>query len=568
MRTPETLTAAKRAASLRQQASGEAEASPAAPKQHQSSTSTPHSGMTSANTQLSAQQKRIDQARNALKSPSSNATQDVDPMDEVDGSITLLSINDIVTYSHNPRSKPNPKRAEIKASLQAEGKITNTITVTRRSPKEKYFPYGGGNTRVELAKELFAEGDQRFATLHVITKKWPGEAKVITAHLSENDIRGDISFWERAQGVIDFKKEFEIENGVILSTTELNKVLKNSGLNYGVKMVQNFIFAHESLQLIGPWLRTEELNTVIRPFVSAVIELAGKFDSKDAVQNSLDEIMLMHGQDLEALELANKEKDPAQRQEPKLDVQSLITDFQSVAAKALKLQVDDMPAVLQAVTQDPSISVEEIKKIKSKINDSGNSNKGKQSPLGGMLGGVDKTFTNPESNKGKKTAVTDSALLEKKLIAAFTELNTAVPIADFLATDPRLPFGFYVDFPVSMEQINGQPVSEEMAGLRESLWPILASLSGQANEAFAGSIPADSAWAMRKSEGESAMAASCVAASVALRSGVLYITSAHFWMLMAHPKVGPAFMGLLKTLSEFHVAFPQKFQIPFKPLFS
>ena len=37
---------------------------------------------------------------------------------------------------------------------------------------------------------------------------------------------------------------------------------------------------------------------------------------------------------------------------------------------------------------------------------------------------------------------------------------------------------------------------------------------------------------------------------------------------MAHPKVGPAFMGLLKTLSEFHVAFPQKFQIPFKPLFS
>ena len=107
-----------------------------------------------------------------------------------------------------------------------------------------------------------------------------------------------------------------------------------------------------------------------------------------------------------------------------------------------------------------------------------------------------------------------------------------------------------------------------MAGLRESLWPILASLSGQANEAFAGSIPAGSAWAMRKSEGESAMAASCVAASVALRSGVLYITSAHFWMLMAHPKVGPAFMGLLKTLSELHVAFPQKFQIPFKPLFS
>lgn len=489
-------------------------------------------------------------------------------MDEVDGSITLLSINDIVTYSHNPRSKPNPKRAEIKASLQAEGKITNTITVTRRSPKEKYFPYGGGNTRVELAKELFAEGDQRFATLHVITKKWPGEAKVITAHLSENDIRGDISFWERTKGVIDFKKEYELETGKTLSPTELNKELKIGGLNYGIKMIQNFIFANENLQLIGPWIRAEEINSNIRPTYSAITDLSKIFDSEDIVKNALEEIMLMHGQDLEALELANIEKDPAQRQEPKLDVQSLITDFQTVAAKALKLQVDDMPAVLQAVTQDPSISVEEIKKIKSKINDSGNGNKGKQSPLGGMLGGVDKTSTNPESNKGKKTVVTELALLEQKLIASFTELNTAVPIADFMRTDPRLPFGFYVDFPASMEHINGQPVSEEMAGLRESLWPILASLSGQANEAFAGAIPATSAWAMRKSEGESAMAASCVAASVALRNGVLYITSAHFWMLMAHPKVGPAFMGLLKTLSEFHVAFPQKFQIPFKPLFS
>jgi len=312
-------------------------------------------------------------------------------MDEVDGSITLLSINDIVTYSHNPRSKPNPKRAEIKASMQAEGKITNTITVTRRSPKEKYFPYGGGNTRVELAKELFAEGDQRFATLHVITKKWPGEAKVITAHLSENDNRGDISFWERTQGVIDFKKEFELESGKALSPTELNKELKNSGLNYGVRMVQNFLFAHESLSYLGPWLRTDDLNMQIRPVVSSLFDLSKKFDCEDSVKEALDEIMLMHGQDLEALDLANKEKDPAQRQEAKLDVQSLITDFQTVAAKVLKLQVDDMPAILQAVTQDTSISVEEIKKIKSNIIDSGNVSKGKQSPLGGMLGGVDIT---------------------------------------------------------------------------------------------------------------------------------------------------------------------------------
>jgi len=321
MRTPETLTAAKRAASLRQQAGGGNDASTAAQEPNKSNHSSTSNSMTSAATDKpTAQQKRIDQVRNALKTPSTNATASIDPMAEVDGSITLLSINDITTYKHNPRSKPNPKRAELKASLQAEGKITNTITVTRRSPNETYFPYGGGNTRVELAKELFAEGDQRFATLHVITKQWPGEASVITAHLSENDNRGDISFWERTQGVIKFKEQYEAEKSVALSATDLNKVLREEGLSYGIKMVQNFIFSHENLQLIGNWLRTEEANTIIRPAVSSIFEISKKFDKENDVKNSLDEIMLMHGQDLETLEKANLELDPAQRNEVRLDV--------------------------------------------------------------------------------------------------------------------------------------------------------------------------------------------------------------------------------------------------------
>ncbi|MEG2268088.1 MAG: hypothetical protein RSC68_27650, partial [Acinetobacter sp.] len=304
MRTPGSLTAAQRAASLHQQA-----ADAAAAKKATTTQSTPQDSMTGATDKpLSVHEKKLQAAREALRTTTNNATANIDPMDEVDGSITILSINDIVTYDHNPRSKPNSKRAEIKASLQAEGRITNTITVTRRSPKEKYFPYGGGNTRVELCKELFAEGDERFATLHVLTKKWPGEAAVITAHLSENDNRGDISFWERTQGVVKFKNEYELETGKKLSANELNKELKAKGLSYGVRMVQNFIFAHENLSLIGPWIKADEINAVIRPVVSSLFDLGIKFDNSDDVKNALDEIMLMHGQDLESTELANKDK--------------------------------------------------------------------------------------------------------------------------------------------------------------------------------------------------------------------------------------------------------------------
>ena len=562
MRTPGSLTAAQRAASLRQQAADTAAANTATPTQP-----TPQDSMTGATEQpLNANEKRVQAAREALKVSTNNATANIDPMDEVDGSITILSINDIVTYSHNPRSKPNSKRAEIKASLQAEARITNTITVTRRSPKEKYFPYGGGNTRVELCKELFAEGDRRFETLHVLTKKWPGEAAVITAHLSENDNRGDISFWERTQGVVHFKKQYELEVGKSLSASELNKELKNKGLNYGIRMVQNFIFSDDHLSLIGPWLRTEELNTQIRPLISSIFELSKKFDKHDEAKNALDEIMLMHGQDLESTELANKDKEPASRQEPKLDVQGLTTDFQTVVAKVFKLQVDNMPAVIQAVTLTPNLSIEEIQQIKAVEKDVKNKQP-QQSPLGGMLAGV-KGKSSTSTQTDQQTPKSNTAEFEKQLIAAFSNLNAAVPIADFLKTDPRLPYGFFVDFPASMDSVEGKPVGDEMAGLREALWPVLASMSGQANEAFAHAITDNSSWALTRAQGLEAMSASCIAAGVAMRNGLIYVTSMHVWMLMSHAVVGPAFMSLMKVLSEHHVSDPAKFQISFKPLFS
>lgn len=560
MRTPGSLTAAQRAASLRMQAADTAAANTTEQPTSQES-------MTGATDKpLSAHEKRVQAARESLKTTTNNATANIDPMDEVDGSITILSINDIVTYSHNPRSKPNSKRAEIKASLQAEGRITNTITVTRRSPKEKYFPYGGGNTRVELCKELFSEGDARFATLHVLTKKWPGDAAVISAHLSENDNRGDISFWERTQGVVHFKKEYELETGKTLSGIELNKELKTQGLNYGIKMVQNFIFAQENLSLIGHWIKAEEINSIIRPVVSSLFDLGTKFDKSDEVKNALDEIMLMHGQDLESTELANKDKEPASRQEPRLDVQGLITDFQTVVAKVLKLQVDNMPAVIKAVTLTPNLSIEEIQKIKAPEKESKN-NQPKQSPLGGMLAGV-KGKSNTTTSTDQQTPKSNTAEFEKHLIAAFSNLNAAVPIADFLKTDSRLPYGFFVDFPASMDSVDGKPVGDEMAGLREALWPVLASMSGQANEAFAHAVPDDSTWSQKKAEGLDVLTASCIAAGVAMRNGLIYVTSMHVWMLMSHPVAGPAFMSLMKVLSEHHVGDPQKFQISFTPLFS
>ena len=570
MRTPETLTAVRRAEQLKRQNAAQGTTTSVDSTQlppPQDSMNAP------ANKPMSAQQKRMEAAREALHTPTRNATAGIDPMDEADGAVTILSIDDIVTYIHNPRNKPNPRRADIKASMKAEG-ITNMISVTRRSPKDKYFPYGGGNTRVELAKELFAEGDTKFATLTVITKKWPGDAKVISAHLAENDNRGDITFWERAKGVISFKEEFEKEQGRPLSAPELNKELKAIGLNYGIKMIQNFIFSVDELELIGPWLRTDDLNTIIRPAVSSYIDLSEKFDKKKEVKDQMESIFLMHGNDLETLDSSNKEIDPAERKETVLDIPSLITDLQSVVSKAVGINVDNMPAALELLASNPKATVEALKAAKPSDEKGPQTprNQAKQAPLGGMLGKVPNSGGGASSEQGGTAAGGESKTLDqfsKQLIADISALNAIVPVADFIIAENRLPFGFFVDFPESMDFINDQKMSEEMAGQREALWPLLACFSGQANETLANCMPAESKWVQAKLAGLPAMKERCKAAGVAFsNNGTLLVTSMHIWMVLSHPTVGPAFSALLKTLSAFHHQFPEKFSSDFKLLFS
>lgn len=574
MRTPETLTAVQRHADMQRTSNPEsAIASSAAPG---SSSPGATEKMSETNTKPNAHEKRLSQARQALAGTTRNATAGFDPMDEADGSVTILSPSEIDPYAKNPRTRPNPKRAELKASMIAEGRITNTITVTRRSPNDKYTPYGGGNTRVQLAQELLNEGDQRFAQLTVIAVKWPGEAAVISAHLSENDNRGDISFWERAQGVASFKKTYEEENNTVLSSAELNNVLKKKGLNYGIRMIQNFAFAVEHLELIGVWLRTEDVNGIIKPGLGACYELAGRFDKAKEVKNAVEEIFLMHGQDLEAMEAANLEKDPVERSEIKIDLQSLIADIQSVTSKSLGLHADDISAVLQAYQKDPKIAADDLRKVKAgSVSPSAPGAAGQQTPLGGMLGSVgggsSQSGQNQPSNQ-KTPACKSNAEQDRlanfsiRLTADLMKLNEAVPISDLLVLDNQMPLGFLVDVPESMSTSKGNQLSQEQADFRERIWPILAMFSGQCNLNVVSKCTVPSNWTQAIAAGEEAVKNICTPQGIAIRGGCVYMHSMQVWEAIGDKNFGVAFMKVLSTITEFYSLYPEKAMIPFKLL--
>ena len=163
MRTPELLTATQRAARLK--LTGRAPAEGEAPITPNDSSEPPVDSKQVLDRAQVRETFGVDSPRSA------SAASDLLP--QADLSFSLLEIDDLEEYRLNPRTGLNPCYDEIKASIRADG-ITNMLTVTRRPGASRYSPYGGGNTRLRIARELFREGDQRFARLNVLVKSLAG----------------------------------------------------------------------------------------------------------------------------------------------------------------------------------------------------------------------------------------------------------------------------------------------------------------------------------------------------------------------------------------------------------
>lgn len=590
MRTPETLTATQRAARLKQDGSNPAETSDAAPVE--------------ASPVSKNQERYTAQARPLLDiGIARNATADLDPHADVDMSFSLLSIHDIDPYANNPRTQRNPRYDEIKESIRADG-ITNVLTVTRRPGAPTYSPYGGGNTRLQIAKELFEEGDRRFVQLRVVIKKWPGDAGVISAHLVENEVRGDISFWEKAQGVAAFKREFESEKDQTLTANELNRELRQRGLNYGVRTLQNFLFAIENLAPIGPWLASNEVNTVIRPSVNSLLDLGLKFDRQDLMRSEIHGVLEKRAGDLVALTERNEGLDDAERQPTVIDVPSLLEDLQVAAAAVLEVEPVKVPLMTSALSQNPRADVQALKQITARTSTpsgktgagNGHSDANAQRPLSGMLAGVprssvgtgsagaDSPFPSTEQCSSGRDATSDHSGAEAPASAeaspdkllhdvqdCMAALNQVVPLHDVLRSSEDFPFGFMVDFPKAMDMVDGHPITTPVLDYRIVLWKLLVTFSGQLNAAVSELIPSDQPgvrWGQFLAQGEETFARACYeVARAAYAKGEIFLSSMELSMVFAEPSLGSTLVRLLQVLQTIRTRFPLRIPAELRSLF-
>lgn len=162
-----------------------------------------------------------------------------------------LRVDDIRPYEHNPRRTNNAKFTEIKESIRSTG-IRNPLTVTRRPGDQHFIIEAGGNTRLLAIQQLWAEThDPRFEKLTVLFRPWRSEGHVLVAHLIENEQRGEMTFWDKANGVVALKARFEEEKGRALSLRQLEDELKAVGFSVSTASLAHYLYATARLNVLG-----------------------------------------------------------------------------------------------------------------------------------------------------------------------------------------------------------------------------------------------------------------------------------------------------------------------------
>ena len=142
----------------------------------------------------------------------------------------MIDISRIQPYEHNPRHGRNPEYDRIRDSIHNTG-LDQPLVVTQRPDATDYIVHAGGNTRLIILKELFAEtGDQRYAAVPCLLKPWCCESDVLLAHLRENDLRGGLTFIDKARAVCDAQKLLAEELSLdVISQRRLEAELRRAG---------------------------------------------------------------------------------------------------------------------------------------------------------------------------------------------------------------------------------------------------------------------------------------------------------------------------------------------------
>jgi ParB family protein of integrating conjugative element (PFGI_1 class) len=182
-----------------------------------------------------------------------------------------VEIARIKCYERNPRRSKNPEFDRIKASILMSG-MDQPLLITQRPGETDYIVQAGGNTRLQILKELFeTTGEERFLRVDCLFVEWDRESTVLMAHLRENELRGNLTFIDRARAVFDVKEIIAKELGSSpISVRQLEGFLKDHGYSLSPGMIS--LMGYAVLTLL-PLLPTALSSGLGKPLVERIRKL-------------------------------------------------------------------------------------------------------------------------------------------------------------------------------------------------------------------------------------------------------------------------------------------------------
>ena len=207
---------------------------------------------------MSGAKKKIINLKDELKAPGFGRQE------PLEGALLMVPIDHISLYDRNPRREKNPRYAEIRASLLANG-LREILNVTQRpdAEPEHYMIARGGNTVLQICKEIYEQSrDKRFHIIRCNYVAWTSESDALIGHIIENNARGDIRFIDSALATLQMKKLLTEEGGGPLSDARFIKTLQDKGHALSRQQLSRYIYAAETLYPrlpraleagLGPW---------------------------------------------------------------------------------------------------------------------------------------------------------------------------------------------------------------------------------------------------------------------------------------------------------------------------
>lgn len=130
--------------------------------------------------------------------------------------IPLASIE--LNFGDNPRMSMNEKRCELKNSISSSRAEYLILEVCQKPDQVNYSLLRGGNTRLEVTRELNqewidADGPNPYEMIKCIVYPWRNDSEKAIMNATENLVRGKLSYAEEARAVSILKQQY-LDGGI------------------------------------------------------------------------------------------------------------------------------------------------------------------------------------------------------------------------------------------------------------------------------------------------------------------------------------------------------------------